>query len=368
MSRRTPALLGSFLVVAAFLAQGAWALAAAQTAAAAAPAACDTSRADPLVTRADPPRAGLGQRQITLTVQGLTTLIQKAGGCDKLFLFLGGIAIKGQPPESCNPASCKVRFLLDRNAENDEAWHTLLHSPTGFTRDTLVSVGPTPNEMISTEVQKCQLEILPPLEFYIFMMVLGITLLIFLYLTRRTGILRNPHVRPLPGTFAPYDLGRFQMAFWFFLVVAAYVFIWMVTAELDTITGSVLGLLAIGSGTALGSSLIDGGGASVPAAPAAPTALATPQGDPVVVVSPAPAAPPPPALVQTSRGFLHDVLHDSHGLSLYRFQLFVWTIVLGVIFCVSVYDGLAMPQFNPTLLGLMGISSGTFLGAKFPER
>jgi hypothetical protein len=26
-----------------------------------------------------------------------------------------------------------------------------------------------------------------------------------------------------------------------------------------------------------------------------------------------------------------------------------------------------MPQFNPTLLGLMGISSGTYLGFKVPE-
>jgi len=27
-----------------------------------------------------------------------------------------------------------------------------------------------------------------------------------------------------------------------------------------------------------------------------------------------------------------------------------------------------MPEFNTTLLGLMGISSGTYLGAKFPEQ
>jgi hypothetical protein len=357
--RRQPAALAACLL-AAFLGPGALAPAGAQQRSLLATlAGCDTARAEPLVTRADPPRVGLGNRQITLTVQGLTNLVKQAGGCEKLVLFLGGLAIKGLPPESCNPATCRVRFLLDRNEENDAAWHALLHSPTGFTRETLVSVGPTNDEMVTTLVQKCQLEILPPLEFYLFLGILAATLVTFFYLTQRTGILRNPHVEPPPGRAAPYDLGRFQLAFWFFLVIAAYVFIWMVTAELDTITGSVLGLLAIGSGTALGSSLIDGG--------------ASHAGEPDAPANPAPAAlaeapVEPPKVVQATRGFLHDILHDARGLSLYRFQLFVWTIVLGVIFCVSVYDGLSMPQFNPTLLGLMGISSGTFLGAKFPER
>jgi hypothetical protein len=44
-----------------------------------------------------------------------------------------------------------------------------------------------------------------------------------------------------------------------------------------------------------------------------------------------------------------------------------WTLVTGVIFCVSVYNRLAMPDFSPTLLALMGISSATYLGAKIPE-
>ncbi|HKV39453.1 MAG TPA: hypothetical protein VJX67_09585, partial [Blastocatellia bacterium] len=39
----------------------------------------------------------------------------------------------------------------------------------------------------------------------------------------------------------------------------------------------------------------------------------------------------------------------------------------GVIFCVEVYKNLSMPQFDPTLLALMGISAGTYLGFKFPE-
>jgi hypothetical protein len=44
-----------------------------------------------------------------------------------------------------------------------------------------------------------------------------------------------------------------------------------------------------------------------------------------------------------------------------------WTIVLGIIFISSVYRNLAMPEFSGTLLTLMGISSGTYLGFKIPE-
>ena len=77
-----------------------------------------------------------------------------------------------------------------------------------------------------------------------------------------------------------------------------------------------------------------------------------------------------PAAVSSgeSKGFITDVLRDSSGsISLHRFQMFVWTLVLGVIFISSVYKSLSMPQFSATLLGLMGISSGTYLGFQVPE-
>src|SRR5688572_4369116 len=49
------------------------------------------------------------------------------------------------------------------------------------------------------------------------------------------------------------------MAFWFFLIYASYVAIWLVTSALDTITTSLLTLMGISAGTALGEALIDTG-------------------------------------------------------------------------------------------------------------
>ncbi|HEX8151979.1 MAG TPA: hypothetical protein VF698_02585, partial [Thermoanaerobaculia bacterium] len=137
-------------------------------------------------------------------------------------------------------------------------------------------------------------------------------------------------------------LSRFQLAFWFFHVIASYVFMWMVTGELDTISESILALIGIGAGTALAAAVID--------SPPAVTAPNTP--------------PPMP-----SKGFITDVISDSNGnVSIQRFQMFVWTLVLGIIFLGSVYKDLSMPQFSATLLGLMGISSASYVGAKLPEK
>ena len=74
------------------------------------------------------------------------------------------------------------------------------------------------------------------------------------------------------------------------------------------------------------------------------------------------------AIPLTSRGFVHDVLSDADGISLHRFQMFIWTLVLGIIFVASVYKNLSMPEFSATLLGLMGISSGTYVGFKAQEK
>ena len=46
----------------------------------------------------------------------------------------------------------------------------------------------------------------------------------------------------------------------------------------------------------------------------------------------------------------------------------MWTIVLAFVFLRAVYADVLMPEFDTTLLGLLGISSGTYLGFKFHEQ
>jgi hypothetical protein len=71
---------------------------------------------------------------------------------------------------------------------------------------------------------------------------------------------------------------------------------------------------------------------------------------------------------QASGGFLRDVLSDAYGISFHRFQMFVWTVVLWLLFLASVWTRLSMPEFSATLLAMLGVSAGTYLGFKIPEK
>jgi hypothetical protein len=72
-------------------------------------------------------------------------------------------------------------------------------------------------------------------------------------------------------------------------------------------------------------------------------------------------------LTSQSEWWFVDILSDANGVSFHRFQLFGWTVVLGFVFTIAAYLQLAMPVFDTTLMGLLGLSAGTYLGLKIPE-
>jgi hypothetical protein len=287
--------------------------------------------------------AGLGHR-LTLTIRNFKTLLDAAGSCSAVVLFINDRPMYGTKPISCEEQSGRIHYVLDRDPDDDKSdavWHAILGKPKRYMREVSVSVGPNDQFLYPSSV-KFNLFVIPRVMFYVFLLILVVAVGGFIYLARRTSIIRSPVVAP-PGAMAPYSLSRFQMAWWFFLVIAGYVFMWMVTGELDTITESILALIGIGAGTAVGAAVID--------APPSPNAQPSP--------------PPPPS----SKSFFTDVLTDDQGnVGFHRFQMLAWTIILGVIFIVSVWEGLSMPEFSATLLGLMGLSSGTYLGFKLPEK
>ena len=284
-----------------------------------------------------PRQAGLDDR-LSIHVQNFGTLLKQANGnCKAIVLFIEGMPLKGDKPESCDTINGHVRYRLLRDQGDDVAWHTLLGSPHGYTHTVDVSVGSDGQFPIPSSAT-FDLEVIPALQFRIFIGLMILALGLLVHLCRKTSLIRSG-THPIPNE-RPYSLSLFQMSFWFFLVIAAYVFMWLINDELDTITDSILGLIGIGAATALGAALIDKNKS----------------------------APLPDQPGGTSKGFLSDVMSDPTGISLHRFQMFVWTIVLGVIFVGSVYKNLEMPEFSATLLGLMGISSGTYLGFKVPEK
>jgi hypothetical protein len=185
-----------------------------------------------------------------------------------------------------------------------------------------------------------------------------------------SDILRGP-VADATGR-KPFSLSRTQAAFWLFITAFSFVFIWAVTNDTATLNTSVLALIGISAGTAMAANFIEGSPSSAPVPAASANApipelpVQTPSGAALVR-----AVNTSVAKMQKIRFvgyFLGDILtDDTGGISIHRFQIFVWTLILGIIFLVSVINELSMPEFNGTLLALMGISSATYIGNKLNQ-
>jgi peptidoglycan hydrolase CwlO-like protein len=196
------------------------------------------------------------------------------------------------------------------------------------------------------------------------------------------------------------------MAVWFFLVVSSFLFLYVITDDYNTLTEQAVMLIGIGSGTALGAAVIDVGKRNV--LDRERESLAGLEGETQKLKDriaenqkstqddPERNSQDQPTLNEltsklaemnvrrveaetrvkhagavlikdgSSNGFM-DLLTDANGISFHRFQMVVWTVILIILFFDGVYRNLAMPEFNATLLALMGISSGTYLGFKIPE-
>ena len=328
----------------------------------------------------------------------------------KLVPFLQGLAIAGNYPQEIHTTENHLRFHLQITPENKDVWIDLLGEPQHIRKPVIFSVGLEGQSQFDTVFEQnnmIPLTVISPWYGVIALIIVAVTLILLVWLARTTHIVREPGPRPPGGKLRPYNLGRTQMAFWFFLVYSSYIVIWLITNALDTITASLLGLMGISAGTALSEAIIDSGKDVATAGqlqdltaekssleqsiPELQSQVAVFNEKPTLVpedltnrdslnkqlldyrtrlgqVNQQIEALTPSASSGLSAGFLRDILSDNSGYSFHRFQIFAWTIVLGVIFVSSVYNGLTMPEFSTTLLGLMGISSGTYIGFKFPEQ
>ena len=329
---------------------------------------------------------------------------------NKLVPYISGRAIKGNYPEELHIERGRLIYHLESTPENKDTWIDLLGEPSSLRKQVTLSVGLEDGSAFDSDHDKDHpvvMTVISPVYGIVSLIVIGVTLVLLVWLARTTNIIREPGVCPIPGKKRPYNLGRAQMAFWFFLIYASYLTIWLITGALDTITGSLLALMGISAGTALSEAMIDSGkdtastnqiqdltaqkqaleqsvAETQPQLDAANEAASTALTDQSnrdalnrqltdsrtrlgqVDQQLRTLSDQQPNMV--SNGFLRDVLSDASGYSFHRFQIFAWTIVLGIIFLSSVYNSLTMPEFSTTLLGLMGLSAGTYIGFKFPEQ
>jgi hypothetical protein len=149
-----------------------------------------------------------------------------------------------------------------------------------------------------------------------------------------TSVLRNaPPANLAPNQQASWSISRVVLAWWLSICVISFGYLWALMGEhRNILSGSAPILLGI-QGTTL--------------------ALATGFGR----------DPNAPA----SRGFFGDLLSESGEPEVSRLQLLVWNGILGVIFLWQSIFQWSMPEFDATLMTLLGISSAAYVGFKIAK-
>jgi len=312
-----------------------------------------------------------------------------------LVLVLDNRVMKGLNPRGPDVRYKELEFDMKRlggdqagGADNRDDWNALLsRSKTRRVLQVGVALGGTAPYFGPATIT---VQVFPSYSPLIVAFLLALLVLLVL-MARMSDILRDAP-SPDGGPRTSYSLARCQMAFWFFIIVGAYNYIWMVTGDRDSITQGALILMGISAATGLGATVVDSSkrdqrqslgnerdaltarlaglaaGLGVVPPPANLTDLQSEQQQKQARLAAVQTAlsnlPSPPG---ASTNFVLDILRDETGVSIHRFQMAAWTIVLGFVFIVAVTRSLAMPDFNATLLGLMGISSGTYVGFKIPD-
>jgi hypothetical protein len=333
-------------------------------------------------------------------------------------LYLNGQALKGVKVKAIEGTKQNwLAFDLERTEESDQAWRSLLGSPWFAHRQVGVSVGLPDKQALPQSAPDYRPMIYLRLYYprWVVICSLALILLVFLFVrrARKGGFIHDSNPpNPPEGALKPYSLALTQVAWWFFLVIGSFVFIYLVTGDYNTVTSQALILMGIGTGTALGAFMINttkrdtadlqlstlrpeqakldaevvqlaAKGADLKTKIDNAGAQATTEDQLALRDNAVALAEKRAKLAEidkqineaesglskpASETFIKDLLTDVNGITLHRFQMLVWTIVLGIIFCIGIYRNLAMPEFSVTLLALMGISNGTYLGFKIPER
>ncbi len=322
-------------------------------------------------------------RMITLHGKGLKEW-QQQNPQKELQVYVGGILIPDAEIILSKLADDWISVILSRDstkADSRDAWNRVLCPTLQFLGKDWpkvdVTLGRKGELPLITNVKLEMRVIYRGWLWGWFWSMIALAILLFL-MGWKTDLLRDDGAC-LPEGNKPFSLARTQMAFWLFITIAAYLFIFMVTGDTDTVTESVLGLIGISAATGFAAVMVD----------AAKNTGARLKRDEFTRISKTLNAsnnrtPEEQAKLEeaneeiarlnellqpsASRGFLWDLVSDGGGISFHRFQIAAWTLIVGIIFVHSVYHSLAMPEISATMLGLMGISGGTYIGFKVPEK
>lgn len=301
----------------------------------------------PVVASVTPPTGGLGA-VIDVRVENASSLItpDATGRLPAVLPFLDGNPLKGSKVEYTDPANGLIRFTLQRNSADSSSkdeWNHVLSGLGPGVRKFNFSVGLESGAPIAAKNPAAPLKfgliVYPQPRSVLALIALIVLLVVFLVLAATTNMLKDLPSGPGVPERRTYSLGRCQMAWWTFIILTSFIVIWLVTGELSVSSSSLI-LMGISGATGLSA----------------------------IIINPSPSKSSGKTSNTSRPRFFADLLDDRTGVAFHRFQMFAWTLVLGIVFISRVVNELAQPTFDSTLLTLMGISSGTYIGFTFPEK
>jgi hypothetical protein len=271
--------------------------------------------------------------KILVQVENLKELLGKDWkNEDTLILFINGQPMSDLIANTINLDDQCLSFYLNRKSVSLGK----LKMNFSCISDTLpvsVSVGKIGGTAVETLVKSSDFYLSYVGKYFVHISLLSVLIFVacFYILMRKSNMLRGG----TDGT--PYSLAQTQLAFWTLIVSISYLYIYATTQNIPDIPEKVLWLLGISITTTGGAKIIDNnkvaGQFKYPA----------------------------------SKGFWVDIFSDNFGINIHRFQMVLWTLIMGLLFVISVIQDQKMIEFSEQLLLLMGISSGAYLGLKIPE-
>lgn len=254
----------------------------------------------------------------------------REGYRNPVVLYLDGAPMHHIPGYAKGAGHDTLFFTLRR--AGDDKWNELL-SKDFFTKSYLVAVGFRDGSVMSANAVPLQFSLRNNLyeNFLIGLFFLGL-IAFTVSLVRRKGMLLE-ETSGIPA----YSLAKTQLWYWSSIILFSFFVIWYITDDLNTIEPSSLILLGISLGTSGVSRVIENAGTTGAAA--------------------APAKYP-------SGGFWTDLLTESGAVTVHRFQIVMFNLVIGFFFLFKMFGTLRMPVLSDTLLLLMGLSLATFTTLK----
>ncbi|WP_298156862.1 hypothetical protein [Flavobacterium sp.] len=139
----------------------------------------------------------------------------------------------------------------------------------------------------------------------------------------------------------PYSFANTQLLWWTLIIVCTFSMYYGEHGQIIKLTKSSLILLGISLGTITAAKIIDNTDKSTNASRHQDK--------------------------NHSSNFVIDIISDGNGISVHRFQAFVFNVIFGLIFLNYFFTNQQFIEFGELELTLMGISSAAYVGLKATE-